>query len=102
MSGIARDIRFAARRLSARPGFTAIAALTLAIGIGATTTVFTVVNSVLIRPLPYHEPDALVMLVIAAAMGLLLGVIGIYGVLAYSDTALPRNRNTGGTGRAGD
>ena len=60
MSGIARDIRFAARRLSARPGFTAIAAFTLAIGIGATTTVFTVVNSVLIRPLPYHEPDALV------------------------------------------
>ena len=55
-----RDLRFALRGLSRRPGFTFPAVLTLALGIGATTAIFSVVYSVLIKPLPYPNADALV------------------------------------------
>ena len=50
------------RRLSAEPGFTAIAALTLSIGIGANLAVFTVVNTILLRPLPVPDSERLVIL----------------------------------------
>jgi putative ABC transport system permease protein len=54
------DVRFAARSLSRRPGFTIVAAITLGLGIGATTTLFGVVKQVLLTPLPYSDPQRLV------------------------------------------
>ena len=62
MSHFTQDLRFALRALRRQAGFTTAAALTLALGIGATTAIFTVVNAVLLRPLPFRDSDRIVAL----------------------------------------
>ena len=62
METLIKDIRYGVRSFLKRPGFLVIAISTLALGIGATTAMFTVVNSVLLRPLQFPEPERIVLL----------------------------------------
>src|ERR1700683_5866682 len=62
LESLARDLRFSLRTLRRTPGFSVIAILVLALGIGANVALFTVVRGVLLKPLPFQDPDRLVML----------------------------------------
>src|SRR5436190_22301472 len=62
IEGLFNGVRYAIRSLGKRPGFSLVVILTLALGIGANTAIFSVVHAVLLSPLPYGEPDKLVVL----------------------------------------
>src|ERR1700677_324607 len=88
METLLQDIRYGIRMLAKNPGFTAIAVLTLALGIGANTAIFSVVNAELLRPLPFREPSQLVRVASANAR-----VHTVSGSVSYPDFADWRSQN---------
>ena len=59
MSTLVQDLRYAVRWLIKNPGFTAVVVATLALGIGTVTTIFSILDAAVLRPLPYRDPDTL-------------------------------------------
>ena len=80
MSSLFQDVRYGLRMLRKQPGFTAVLVLTLALGIGANTAVFSVLNALVLRPLPYEDPDKLVVL-----SGTQDGTVVHNGMVSYAD-----------------
>jgi putative ABC transport system permease protein len=88
MTTLWQGVRYGVRMLVRNPGFTAVVVVILAVGIGANTAIFSVVNATLLRPLPYLHPEQLVQVKqYQLGLSILLGVVGVTGdvIQARSD-----------------
>jgi predicted permease len=93
------DLKYAVRMLLKAPGFTAVALLTLALGIGANTAIFSLVDAVMLRQLPVSDPGQLALLTDPAAMGMSMGTSGgRRGLLSYNEYLRLRDQNQVFTG----
>src|SRR5271165_5990506 len=90
MQGLLQDLRFAIRQLRKSPGFAVTTVLTLALGIGASTAIFSLIYAVLLRPLPFPEPDRMMHL---AALDQSVGKPGVPLTISYPDLFDWRSRN---------
>jgi predicted permease len=92
----AQDVRFAARSLRRAPGFAAVAVLTLAIGVGATTALFSTVNATILQPLPYPHPEQLVNVRSRLTTGqITTGLLSSLNLGLFGDGQLPVERAAG-------
>src|SRR5690242_21137000 len=78
-----KDLRFAARQMRRSPTFSAVAVLTLALGIGANTAVFTLINAILLQSLPVRDPARLLLLGDIRSWGVVSGQAGSFSVFSY-------------------
>jgi len=102
MNSLFKDLRYALRGLLKQPGFTLITVITLALGIGANTAIFSVIYSVLLKPLPFHRPDRIRMalgarpfdvlgLILKSALGTAIAGISIGAVGVFALTRLMKS-----------
>ena len=93
MENLLQDIRYGVRMLTTRPAFTFVAAISLALGIGANTTIFTIVNGLLLTPIPVHDPSTLAMVFTTDSVTGTIGGLGNYLPMSFPNYQDIRDQN---------